>query len=105
MSALHWGQVRTEVISNLGKRMIFCLQTIGYDGVYYTKQSGMPQAEGLWGQEPPKNSMSPQSAQEFYKIAMQCRHFQQLIVMILASVVTFHTNLKAVAPQKIQSAL
>ena len=47
---------------------------------------------GAWGgggRSPPKNPLSPPSALEFLKISVHCRHFRNLLVMFLESVVAF----------------
>ena len=49
-----------------------------------------------WGQEPPKNSRSPQLPLEFLKIAMHYRHFLTLLFMFLESLIEFLANQKGV---------
>ena len=44
---------------------------------------------GTWGVGAPQNSLSPPSALEFLKISVHCRHFRNLLVMFVESVVAF----------------
>ena len=50
---------------------------------------------GAWGQELPQKFTKP-LALEFLKIAMHCRHFHNLFVVILGSFVEFWANQKGV---------
>ena len=52
--------------------------------------AGMARPGVLGGQEPPQKSTDPPpSALEFLKISVHCRHFRNLLVMFLESVVAF----------------
>ena len=57
--------------------------------------------QGAEGGRSALNSMSHPSAFECLKIAMQCQHFHNLVVISLESVVKFYANLKGVVCENI----